>query len=83
MSKPTHQFPCDYMIKIIARPADQFPAEVIELISSHTTIVKHKLSNSKNGNFQSLSVLMHLDSEKVLADIYSEIKTKSYIEMVI
>lgn len=80
--KPKHEFPCDYVIKIISDPHPNFPDEALAIISNATTIKQHKVTPSKKDKYISLSVNMHLQAEKVLADIYEQLKQISYIKMI-
>ena len=83
MNKESHTFPCDYLIKVIGTNHIDFPQEILNIVKAKTKIVEYKLSDSKNNKFKSLSLLLHLNNEEVLADIYKQIKDKPYIKMIL
>ena len=83
MSDLKHNFPCDYLVKIIATKDIKFPNEIISIINAETTIIKQELTLSKNEKYNSLSVTLHLQNELELEKIYLQIKDKPYIKMIL
>lgn len=80
---PKHQFPCEYVIKVIGLPHQAFPNEIIDIVKTKTTLKTHKITPSKNNNFISLSITMFLENEESLKEIYLLIKDKPYIKMIL
>ena len=79
---PQHTFPGEYMIKIVGDVHENFPSEIVELISSKAEVLEQKITDSKNKQYQSLSVRLFLQSEADLEFIYEQIKEKPYIKMI-
>lgn len=83
MSESSHTFPCDYLVKIVGIAHDDFPSEVLQIIETGTTLQKHTLTESKNKRYLSLSVTLYLENEQELENIYTQIKHKPYIKMIL
>lgn len=84
--KPTIKFPCDYPIKIIGQTSDDFDARIIAIINKYQDKpFEGKLAqkNSKEGNYQSFTVTLHITSEEHLKALFHALKEDKAVMMVL
>lgn len=81
--KPTHQLPCDYVIKIVGHYDFDFSEEILAIIKSKMTVKAHHTTASSNKSYLSLSVTLYLEDEQLLAEVLKDVKAKPYIKMVL
>lgn len=85
-SPPKIEFPCDYPVKVMGKACDEFYEHVITVMSEHapgfdqTTVV---VRDSRNGNFQAITVTITATGEEQLQAIFEGLKTSSHVQMVL
>lgn len=84
--EPLLQYPCDYPIKVIGNNSEPFVDKVTEIIKTHfpaldASRIQH--TQSANGKFISISVVLHLNCEEELQQAYQAIKTVPGLKMVL
>lgn len=83
MSNNRIDYPCPYLIKVIASQVEEFPQEIIEFIESKTTVYHTNLVQSKNNNYISLTVNFLLESEQMIQELFDNIKARPYVKLVL
>lgn len=83
MSNNRIDYPCPYLIKVIASQVEEFPQEIIEFIESKTTVYHTNLVQSKNNNYISLTVNFLLESEQMIQELSDNIKARPYVKLVL
>jgi uncharacterized protein len=71
------QFPTDYPVKILGRPADDFRARVHAIMLRHAPgLDAEQITErlSANGNFLSISYLLHAASRAQIEALVTELK---------
>lgn len=84
IKKTALSFPCDFVIKIFGNATDQFEKEVMEIIKRHQEgldMPSVQIKPSKDGNYLSLSVNVHVESQSELDAIYQELTTSPVVIM--
>ena len=67
------EFPCRFPIKMMGRDGDTFRQVAIELVESHTGKIPEDAiseSQSRKGNFLSITVTIDAESQQQLDNIY-------------
>jgi len=80
-----HQFPCDFMIKVIGRADDEFVANVLEAIRKfHQTEndPPYRVRETPNGKHVSVTVEPHLKSAEQVLEAYTCIQAIDGVVMV-
>jgi uncharacterized protein len=70
-------FPCDYPLKVMGRPGEEFRARVHQIVLRHAPdLAPERLSErlSANGNFLSLSYLLRARSREQIEALVAELK---------
>lgn len=70
-------FPCDYPLKVLGRPGNEFRARVHEIVLRHAPdLAPERLSErpSANGNFLALSYLLRARSREQIEALVAELK---------
>ncbi|MGH8208939.1 MAG: YbeD family protein [Steroidobacteraceae bacterium] len=83
---PLLQFPTDYPIKIVGRPADEFRARVHAVMLRHVpSLEAGQVSErlSANGNFLSISYMIRADSREQIVALATDLKTCEGVLMII
>jgi uncharacterized protein len=83
---PLLEFPTDYPIKVIGRPSDEFRARVHAIVLRHVPLIEpERVSErlSENGNFLSISYLIHAESREQVVALTSDLKTCIGVMMLI
>ncbi|WP_251978296.1 HP0495 family protein [Salinicola avicenniae] len=86
LPRPKVEFPCDYPIRIVGDAAEDFVAVASQIVERHapgfdpSTI---KLSDSRNGRFQSMRVVIHATGEAQLDSLFRELKATGRVHMVL
>lgn len=73
----TLQFPTDYPLKVVGRPADGFRARVHAIVLRHApALAAERVSErlSANGNFLSISYLLPAESRAQVEALIAELK---------
>lgn len=84
--KPKIEFPCDYPIKIIGRASENYDAHVIAIVNKHLNKPyegKVQSRDSKEGNYLSLTLTLHIESEEQLQALFEDLKNDDEIMMVL
>jgi len=71
------QFPTDYPVKVVGRPADEFRARVHAIVLRHVPALgPERLSErpSANGNFLALSYLVPAESRAQIEALIADLK---------
>jgi len=75
---PLLAFPTDYPIKVIGRPSDEFRARVHAIVLRHAPhIGPERVTErlSENGNFLSISYLLHAESREQVEALATDLKS--------
>jgi hypothetical protein len=83
---PLLEFPTDYPIKVIGRPSDEFRARVHAIVMRHVPLMESERVTerlSENGNFLSISYLLHAESREQVVALTSDLKTCDGVLMLI
>jgi len=80
------EFPCEFPIKVMGEAADDFDAHVVGIIGRHVADIPEGAVSSrasKNGRFQSVTVVFTATSKGQLDAIYMDFTACSRIKMVL
>lgn len=83
---PLLEFPTDYPIKVIGRPSDEFRARVHAIVVRHVPLIApEKVTErlSENGNFLSISYLIHAESREQVVALTSDLKACDGVMMLL
>lgn len=75
--KPLLEYPCDFEFKVIGKNSEAFQTEVLMAIRQHVPNLKEdclKENKSKEKNYLSISITVHLTSQQQLENIYADLK---------
>lgn len=78
------QFPVDFPIKIMGERRDDFAQTMVELVLRHAPDFRPEtveMSASRNGNYLSLTVVVHATSKAQLDALYGEITAHPWVKM--
>lgn len=84
--KPEIVFPCDFHLKIIGINREDFVDEIAAIIQAFFPEVRKEsfsLKKSKENNYISITVLLHVPSKDSLETLYGELKKHPDIQMVL
>jgi len=76
MSESLLEFPCDFPVKVMGRKAPGFSETIVALVESHAGALdagRVTLRESRDGNFVSLTIVVHAQSQAQLDAIYGEL----------
>ena len=79
------EFPCDFPIKAMGKAADDFDSHVVQIVRKHTDdLAEGSVTTrpSTNGNYLSVTVVVHATSKRQLDDIYLDLTASDRIIMV-
>jgi hypothetical protein len=83
---PLLEFPTDYPIKVIGRPSEEFRARVHAIVLRHAPLIEPERVTerlSENGNFLSISYLIHAQSREQVIALTSDLKSCDGVLMLI
>ncbi len=83
---PKIEFPCDYPIKVICDASPGIVEKVLEiLIKYDASLTNEKVEErpSKQGNYCSVRVAFYATGESQLKTLFEELKTHSWVRMVL
>jgi putative lipoic acid-binding regulatory protein len=86
LPRPKVEFPCDYSIRVVGDAAEDFVAAISEVIERHAPgfdPASIKLSDSRNGRFQSVRVVIHATGEAQLGALFQDLKATGRVHMVL
>ncbi|WP_110649189.1 YbeD family protein [Salinicola peritrichatus] len=86
LPRPKIEFPCDYPIRIVGDAADDFVAAISQVIERHSPgfdTSSIRLSDSRNGRFQSLRVVIRATDEAQLDALFQSLKATGRVHMVL
>lgn len=86
MKEPKIEFPCDYPIKVIGDAHPGFLDEVFEIMRRHDSSLamdKIKTRSSREGNFDSITVLFWATGEKQLKRVFEDLKECESVRIVL
>jgi len=75
---PLLEFPCDYPIKVIGRPSDEFRARVHAIVLRHAPLIEPERVTerlSENGNFLSISYRIRAESREQVEALATDLKS--------
>jgi len=77
-------FPCDFPLKVVGKKSEDFRETVLEIISLHIEGT-HPVTErpSKDNNFIALTVLLRVDSQEQLDNIYRALSSHELVLMVL
>jgi len=79
------EFPCQYTFKAVGLCGDAFRQQVQEAVAMSAIVSCDAVyvRESRNGNYQSVSVMVQLFNSQQLLDIYTRLKTISGLKMLL
>jgi len=84
---PKIEFPCDdYMIKVVGDTGPGFRAFVHSVLVRYDATLTEdsfRITPSRNGRFESLTVYMRIEREEHLSDLHRELKADDRIRTVL
>jgi putative lipoic acid-binding regulatory protein len=83
---PKIDFPCDYPIKVVGKAGAELHALVLEVMTAHAPgfdQARMTVRDSRNGNFQSLTVTITATGEPQLQAIFEDLKISPLVQMVL
>jgi putative lipoic acid-binding regulatory protein len=84
-NKTSIEFPCDYPIKIVGKASENFDARIITIINKYQEkpFEGHLMQrDSKEKNYQSFTVTVHITSEEQLHDLVLDLKKDKDVMLV-
>jgi len=78
------EFPGDFAVKAIGHAGEDFHLLVLEIVGRHTRNQSHqsfKIRPSRNGRYQSVTVVVHATSRAQLDAIYQDLSTHERVVM--
>lgn len=86
MSDSLLEFPCDFPLKVMGRKEADFQQVVVGLVEMHVGPIaadRVRLRESRDGNFVSLTLLVHTESQAQLDAIYTTLSGHDQVLMVL
>ena len=83
---PVIEFPCDYLIKVIADSHANLVSQVVTILrcyDANLSLDRIKERPSKQGNYTSVTVFITATGETQLKALFEELKTHSWVRMVL
>lgn len=80
------EFPCDYPIKVIGDAVPGFREQVVDIVREYdATMAQDKIKDrpSRNGNYQSITLLFWATGEQQLKDLFDALKQLDAVRMVL
>ena len=84
LNKSLLTFPCDFLIKIVGAATAEFEIAVLAIMHEHCPLLREdavKQRNSKEGKYLALSILVSVDSQNQLDDIYRALSASPLVVM--
>lgn len=80
------EFPCDFVIKVMGKTEGEFEKIALDIVKkhfpeTHDANIQKKLS--KDQNYLSLSIMIHVESKMKLDALYRELTRRKEILMVL
>lgn len=85
-SETLFEFPCDFPLKIMGRPTDDFRSLVVGIISRHAGEVdasRIEERPSRDGNYLGLTYTIRATSKAQLDDLYRELTSCEHVLIVL
>ena len=79
-------FPCDFLIKVFGQATEHFEQTVLQIIRQFSVNLRENAiqqRNSKGGKYLALSILIPVESQAQLDDIYRALSSNPAIVMVL
>jgi putative lipoic acid-binding regulatory protein len=83
---PKIEFPCEYPVKIIGQSGPELYRLVIRVMETHSPGFEHSkitVRNSKNRNFQAITVIIIATGPDQLESLFSDLKVDPLVKMVL
>lgn len=84
---PKIEFPCDdYVIKVVGDVAPGFRAFVHSVLVQYDASIREdafRITPSRNGRFESLTVSLRIEREEHLSDLHQTLKADDRVKMVL
>lgn len=79
------EFPCQYTFKAVGLGGDEFRQQVENAISTYAFFSQDAVCvrESRNGSYQSISVIVQLFNSQQLLAIYAQLKTVSGLKILL
>lgn len=79
------EFPCQYTFKAVGLCGHEFRQQVEDAVAAHAIVSRDAVyvRESRNGTYQSVSVMVQLFNSQQLLAIYSRLKTVSGLKMLL
>ena len=80
------EFPCDFPIKIIFKNEPGAQDELLAIVRRHHPEIPDSafaFLSSQNGNFVSITAVVHAQNQTSLDDLYRELTQNPHIKMVL
>ena len=83
---PKIEFPCDYPIKVVGKAGNELHTFVLEVMASHSPgfdQTRITIRDSRNGNFQAITVTIIATGEPQLQAIFADLKVSPLVQIVL
>ena len=83
---PKIEFPCDYPIKVVGAAGGELHELVVDIMEKHAPgfdQTRISIRDSRNGNFQSITVTITATGEPQLQAIFADLKVSPLVQMVL
>jgi putative lipoic acid-binding regulatory protein len=83
---PKIEFPCDYPIKVMGKAGNELHTFVLEVMESHSPgfdQTRITIRDSRNGNFQAITVTIIATGEPQLQAIFADLKVSPLVQIVL
>ena len=83
---PKIAFPCAYPIKVLGRAVSAFQPAVMSVFNQHAARFSEQdavVKDSRNGNFQSITITIEAQSEEQLRLIHQDLMDTGLVSMVL
>lgn len=80
------EFPCDFPLKVMGHAAEDFDALVVGIVLRHVGALREgavQCRPSRQGNYLSVTVTVHVETQAQLDDLYRELSGHARILMVL
>jgi uncharacterized protein len=80
------KFPCDFLLKVFGKATEDFELAVLSIIRQHCPKLREdavQQRNSKQGKYLALSIMVHVESQAQLDQIYRALSSCSEVVMVL
>lgn len=79
----THEFPTDFMFKVIGQTSGSFETEVRKVCESHGGAKDWSARDSKGARHRALTICLHVKSAEEVLEIWTELRACNGTQMLL